>query len=247
MANHEKILERVQKMLNLANDAGASEGERDNALRMAHATLAKYNLELADVESHNNGKEARGEPREEDYIKFYGRPWARHCAKAVGELFFCSYLYMSASRATDTKHYFVGRHSNVATACLMSEFVVQSIMKEGKREQRRHRENNAWLREFCWGAARTIQQRVKEIRLAAEKQSEEASDGKALVLASVYDKESAANLALRAQLHPRLRSGRGGKGHGMGEAYSRGVAYGKTVPLGKQVGGKAQKQVGGKS
>lgn len=33
------IVEKVRKLLNLANDESASEGERDNALRMAHAFL----------------------------------------------------------------------------------------------------------------------------------------------------------------------------------------------------------------
>ena len=44
-----KILARVRKLLNLANNAAATEGERDNAMRMAHATLAKYNLSLAEA------------------------------------------------------------------------------------------------------------------------------------------------------------------------------------------------------
>ena len=44
-----RALARVRKMLALANDAAATEGERENALRMAHATLAKYNLELAEA------------------------------------------------------------------------------------------------------------------------------------------------------------------------------------------------------
>lgn len=66
-----KILGRIRKMLALANNEGASEGERDNALRMAHATLAKYNLDMAEVESS-------GKPQQEARAivkkQYYGRP-----------------------------------------------------------------------------------------------------------------------------------------------------------------------------
>lgn len=45
------ILEKVKKLLALAGNAGATEGERDNALRMAHGLLAKHNLDMADLVS----------------------------------------------------------------------------------------------------------------------------------------------------------------------------------------------------
>lgn len=46
-----RVLARVRKMMALANDdAAASDGERDNALRMAHATLLKHNLTMAAAE-----------------------------------------------------------------------------------------------------------------------------------------------------------------------------------------------------
>lgn len=58
----ERILSRVRKMLRLANDAGATEGKRDNAMRMAHATLAKYNLDIAQAEESGVvGADDRGE------------------------------------------------------------------------------------------------------------------------------------------------------------------------------------------
>lgn len=39
-----RILQRVRKMMALANDKAASDGERENAMRMAHATLASIVL-----------------------------------------------------------------------------------------------------------------------------------------------------------------------------------------------------------
>jgi hypothetical protein len=56
------ILEKVKKLLALANDKGATEGERDNALRMAHGMLAKHNLDMSDLHRHvqHHGRTNRG-------------------------------------------------------------------------------------------------------------------------------------------------------------------------------------------
>jgi hypothetical protein len=231
--DHQKILNRVQKMLNLANDAGATEGERDNALRMAHATLAKHNLDMADLTEAKREATA-GEERVENVATFYGRPWARQVCSAVGSLFFCSYIYVSHKKATQVRHYFIGRRSNAVTAALLAEFVVKSIMKDGNRQKRQEMQGNAWLRTFCWGAASRVQERVREIREAAEK-PEAAQPGTALVLANVYETERQANKQFLAKTYPHLRAGRSGKGHHGGDAYGRGRVYGSSVSLNKQV------------
>jgi hypothetical protein len=53
MMTEDKILSRIQKMLALANDLAATEGERDNALRMAYNLMAKHNLDMVTVEARN--------------------------------------------------------------------------------------------------------------------------------------------------------------------------------------------------
>ncbi|WP_455363568.1 DUF7168 domain-containing protein [[Eubacterium] cellulosolvens] len=234
----EQILKKVQKLLKLANNKAASEGERDNAMRQAHKFLAKYNLDLADVDAANaeETRQAKGEPREEHTHRFYGRPWARHAASAVGRLFFCDYLYVSHKKATDVKHYFIGRRSNAITASLMAEFVVKSIMREGKRQQREFDEDNGWFRAFCWGASHKVSDRVNKLIAGEDESQTTEAPGTALVLASYYEQERAANQLMIRQLHPALRKGRGGKGYAYGgDAYSRGKAYGSTVSLNRQV------------
>lgn len=231
-----KILSRVQKMLNLANNAGATEGERDNAMRMAHSTLAKYNLNLADVDEAKAEQKAQasGEPREEHTTQFYGRPWARNVCQNIGKLFFCYYLYTSHKKATNVKHYFIGRHSNAITAALIAEFVVKSIMKEGNRQKREEMEGNPWLRTFCWGAAHRVKERVQKL-MDSEDESSSSETGTALVLASYYQTETKANQVLVQTLYPKLGKGRGGKGHQGGDAYSRGRTYGGSVSLNSQL------------
>lgn len=232
----EQILKKVQKLLKLAGNEGASEGERDNAMRMAHGLLAKYNLEMIDVE--NAASEARetkaGEPREEHTSQFYGRPWARNVCSSIAKLFFCYYLYVSHKKATMVRHYFIGRHSNAITAALIAEFVVKSIMREGNRQKRQEFEGNAWLRTFCWGAASRVKERVAKL-VAGEDESQKDGPGTSIVLASYYQTERSANEVMVQTLYPKLGRGRGGKGHHGGDAYSRGQTYGSSVSLNTQV------------
>lgn len=229
----EWVIERVRKLMALANDAGAAEGERDNALRMAHNLLAKYNLDLAEV-----GEKDRTEPRDVHSREYYGRPWARIASRAIARLFFCEYLYMASGDAKQTKHYFIGRESNAVTAMMMAEFVVSSIAKEGKRRNSREGTGaNAWYRSFCTGAAYRLVARVNEM---IRETPLEATPGTALVLASLYQQESHANLAVRDQEFPTLRKARTGKNEFRRDALDSGRQFADSIQLNRQVTGKSQ-------
>lgn len=234
---NDRIIERVRKLLALARDKGATEGERDNALRMAHATIAKYNLDMAECERDPSKRKAAEEEREFQMAQFFGRPWARQVAIACAELFFCEYMFMAATRAKETKHLFVGKSSNATTARLMAEWLVDAIMREGKKHQREIDGGNEAYRSFSMGAALRIRDRVREIRLAAEDASKAlaasasgGSAGTAIVLASVYATERQANRALIEQRYPVRRTGRSGKSAEI-SSMAAGAKYGDKVNL----------------
>src|SRR5262245_9216722 len=84
----ERVLERIQKILRLANDAGATEAERDTAMRHVHANLAKYNLSLVEVESHQGKKPTLVQERKVDRAIFIVRPWARIICVGVADMCF---------------------------------------------------------------------------------------------------------------------------------------------------------------
>lgn len=239
----EWVLERVRKLLNLGQNSGATEGERDNAMRMAHSLLAKYNLDMAELKL-DTGEEA--EDRKIIRSPFYGRPWARQVARNVARLFFCGYIYMPATKATDTVHFFVGKESNAITACEMSAYLVTSIRREGRAKNPTG--ENVWLRSFCVGAAVRIEERVGEIIEAAAKQNQRSSSGTSLVLASIYQTEQAANIVLLDSTFKKKQKGRSGKSDGLTDAYNDGREYGNRVGLNRQVeGDKAREQLENKS
>ena len=228
----DKIVERIRKMMALARDAGATEGERDNAMRMAHKLLAAYNLELAEIDGDRAKKETM-EPRAEHHATFYGRPWARNVVGSIARMLACRYLVVSAVKGKDTTHIFVGRHTNAVTAAYLAEYLVNSIDREGHKQQRAAGEGNAWFRAFAWGAASKIHDRVAEI-LANKDAPTALSDSKALVLANWHSKEMTAN---EEWVHARYRVGasRSGKDFATGEAYQSGQSFGAGLSLNQQL------------
>lgn len=245
----QSVIDRIRKMLALANDAGASEGERDNAMRAVHAYLAKYNLDLAAVGSTPE-KPKLGEvaPRHQHRASFYGRPWARLICQGVAELMFCRYVFLTATQAKNTIHVFIGSHANSVSASLMAEFLVSSVWKEGKRRTREAMAGNAYFRSFATGAAHRIAQRCVALREAAMRPGGAANPavrsrpatpqppGTAIVLADVYEREAAANNAfLESVVKPRTDNREHFGKRIDPDALVEGARYGNTVSLDRQL------------
>lgn len=235
-----RILDRVRKMLRLAQDAGATEGERDNAMRMAHATLAKYNLELAETEVQG-GSTSKEEPREKQSEDFLGHPWALQISAAIARLYFCFYYYQgirgNGGPNRKAKHVFVGRHSNAITAKEMAAFVTQAVHREACRYQRAVKGNVPIYRAFAQAAAQKVRLRVHEILEATKAQTTAPkTPGTALVLASVYKTEEQANLQFLQGLGMKFGHGRQQSFAGDAAARTAGAAYGASVSLQRQIG-----------
>lgn len=228
----EKIIARVQKLLNLANDDAASEGERENALRMAHATLLKHNIDMSQVDKFTRDKE---DPREEMAVDGWNLVWCRGVRDAVARLFFCKYLIGGKINATRGRHYYIGRTSNVATAAYMSDWIIAGILKEADRLHGHRLNPNG--RSFCVGVEDTIRHRVN--RMITEAQQNDTPDtpaGTALVVMELYKSELDANAAFIAEQYGEIKSQKR-RDTGVNEAaYSQGVSYGNTVNLSRQLG-----------
>jgi hypothetical protein len=228
----DKIINRIQKMLALANDLAATEGERDNALRMAYNLMAKHNLDLARVE-------AFGKKVEEARIRFqntgWSWMWAKQTRMIVADLFFCKYYYGGSINGTQCRHNYVGRESNAMTAAVMADFVVDSILKEGRKI---YKQNTApGTRAFAIGAMHRLSERVEAIKAAQSASMEQESSGTALVLASHFESEKAANeLFISEEMGISLEVKRGGnrtiKDAG---AYYKGREYGDKINLSEQL------------
>lgn len=228
----DKIINRIKKMLALANDLAASEGERDNALRMAYATMAKHNIDMATVE------EASGKA-EEARIDFpnvsWSWTWARHVNQIVAGLFFCKYYYFEKINGTQVTHHFVGKESNAMTAAVMADWIVNSILKEARGLYKSN--TSPATRSFCTGAMHALHRRVQEIK-AAKEQEFQATPGTAIVLASLYAQEDAAN---ELMMPDDLKYNKGRQTKVQASAYNSGKEFGDSINLSMQVAEEARK------
>ena len=226
MSVEDKVLERVKKMLALGNDAGATEGERETALRMAYNLLAKYNLSLSDLPDDQNN-----EVRERQDTVISADRWARSLAYAVAKLFFCRYFYSRTGTSGKDKHCFVGRQSNVNTARYMTEYLIKSIKREAT--SRYSSPTSPHGRSFCVGTVDSIRKRVEEMI----KTDTESTPGTALVLASLHQREEDANNKWLEQAGTSLTTSKSRADNSLrAGAFYDGRDYGKTVSLNQQVG-----------
>lgn len=227
----DKIIDRIKKMLTLANDLAATEGERDNALRMAYATMAKYNIDMASVESHS---------KEEARINFENQSfswvWCQQINRIIGDLFFCKCYMSKRINGTQIVYHFIGKESNAMTAAVMADWIVKSILKEGRKLYKQN--TSPETRSFATGAMQALNARVKEIIAAQSAASEKAAPGTALVLASLYDSESEKNALM---MPDNLRSKKVRQSAVNMHAYANGHAFGNNINLNNQVTNEARK------
>lgn len=219
----ERIIERVRKMLALAQDSGASEGERDNALRMAHATLAKYNLSMAALEQ----KGQRGEDRGALKVVYYSRPWAKAISRSMAKLFSCEYIIGETVGRRGGYHIFVGLDSNAATASEMASWLIRVILKESRRSE----DNSGDRRSFAWGAAYRIDDRVNDLL----KKSNDV-DSQALTVWSGEEEKRNKDWISSNMSTRRIVTRSKAIDH---SAASRGREYGDKVSLNRQLNGKS--------
>jgi Protein of unknown function (DUF2786) len=227
----DKAFDKIKKLLALANDERGNEQERETALRQAYSLMAKHNIDMADIESHGHKP---SEPRINFENDSWSWTWAKQTSMIVAELFFCKYYTSYKINGVKCRHHFVGLESNAMTAAVMADWIVYSIMKEGRKL---HGGGNTspGTRAFAIGAMHALHTRVQEI---IKQTQADATPGNALVLASLYQTEQDANEEL---LPDNLRTKKARASKVDGAAYALGHAFGASINLNRQVGQEARK------
>lgn len=227
----EKILDKVKKLLAVANNEAATEGERDNALRMAHNMLAKHNLAMADLDEHN-----KLEGRDEMLLETFQMKWCCHVAHNVAKLFFCSYYSGQKINATKGTHYFVGKESNAVTAMLMTEYIIKSILKECRTRWGHNLAPES--RSFSLGASAKIAERVRHM-LANVDTMEGVNAANALIIHDLYRTEADANEAFIKSRGVLLVTKKTKQSSVNSAAYNSGKEFGNGISLNGQVANKS--------
>lgn len=183
--SEDRILDRVRKLLALANDERAAEGERDNALRMAHNIMAKHQLDMMDIAEHLRDKE---DPRGHFEEEGWNLMWCNKIRMQIAKLFGAKYFMGRKINATRGTHHFVGRASGATTAMLMSDWIIKESLRQADKYAG-HR-LTAGGRAYGEGIAAILAARVS--KLIKEKNDEvRESSGRDLVV--ILDDETEAN------------------------------------------------------
>ena len=218
-----KLTEKIQKLLALSQNAGATENERATALKFANGLMDKYSISLLDAETFEN------DPRERSSVLIGSHPWKATVYDAIGKMYGC--LVWRTKGATG--HVFVvGTESIRNVVLLMGDYVVESIEREvrcistsGKRAST----------SFKVGASSGVHAQVSAIIRERDKGNDELPASKALVLASFYETEKEKNneffetLGMKLTKSPRRTISDA-------EAFAQGKSYGKRVSLNNQLG-----------
>lgn len=185
MSEMEKVLDRVKKMIALGNCEGATEAERETALRMAYKILAKHNLSMADLPAES------GEAREKIEITISADKWARNVCQSVAKLFFCHYFFQRTNTSGKDTHFFVGLQSNAVTALNMSDFLIKAIKREASKLYSSPTSPRG--RSFCIGTMISIHKRVEVMVSDKGGLENAAGPGTAVAIVGLHKSEQELN------------------------------------------------------
>jgi len=150
----DRAVEKVRKLLALANDSAASEGETANAMAQAHKLMQKHRIaeiEL-DTESQDDGFEILDQP-----LAFMGKKhtgWKTSLAQAMARHNGC-YIWLQGNHI-----HVAGRPEDAEIARAMYKFVAHQIMAMAKGHGGR---GAKWLRAWRVGVVLTVDRRLRDI------------------------------------------------------------------------------------
>lgn len=168
MSTVETVVARIQKLMNLTTERGASEAEAALASSHVQRLLAEHNLSMSAVEaSGDRGSTGSERTRQEGIGSRQVYKWQRRLMKQIGELNYCKVLERHKTQWNKPSVFdgydLIGRIDNVTTVRLMFEYLLYTI----ERLAREHVANPAQFftraaHSFREGCADRLVERLEE-------------------------------------------------------------------------------------
>jgi hypothetical protein len=199
-------IEKVEKLLALARDAGATEGEASNAMNLATRILEQHNLDMALVEQNAGRKNTSKRADDQKGGGLY--KWQRQVWEHTAKLNMCRYFSIRGlSAGSKYEQRVIGRAENVLMTNIMASYLQQAIERMAAGWAKDNGYSSRFVREaiiFREGMAENICARLNTLRWErleeSRRKQEEArkahsgdGSGTALVLASVIQTEEDLN------------------------------------------------------
>ena len=250
MDNKESIKGKIQKLLALSRDEGASEAEAAFAFKKAHELLTTYNLNLSDIKEVN-----ADEILHDKMLAVMRDEWVKTLYGCTSKLYFCKYFYGTKrvvdnmyKESTKVEHHIIGRDHNIEITKSMVTYLTDTIKRMGASHVAPlpgdGRQLNKIKRNYELGIAHRIRERMNELYVASIRH--DPSDkivNQNKNLPALYKTE----LQLcEDKLHKdgvRLSTGRSKSSITAGAAYQNGKRDGNNVSLSGQITGRASRHL----
>lgn len=212
--NEERMIKKIRKLFELANDDASLGNESSNALRMANALLAKHHIEM-----HRLAIE------DEIFASFLDYPikqaWIKSVIATIARFYNCRPVF--DYNWEPAKTLIIGTSSNRITSILVIDQLLDQIKKETRGERITYRN----------GAALGLQDKCSEIILERDRDTghDEVIPGTGLTIISIEKKMKIKNDEFIKKNFPNLS-----RGKGMRSASSEGRAYGRGLNPNARVG-----------
>lgn len=106
----DQLMERIQKMIRLRDNPGATVGEVANATTMIQELLLKYNLSMSEIEQHTPQQKLEDEYQKSDRFDLgassnYRTEWRVSLLNVIARNHFCRMAYFSRTKAQKRYNY----------------------------------------------------------------------------------------------------------------------------------------------
>ena len=242
----ESVLKRIQKLLQMSIENGASENEAMLAADKAQKLLQEHNLSISDLKD-----EDQVEPMDSEDVEVERDLWKGYIRGATAKLYFCkTYTTMKLD-----KHYrrvkvitFVGRKSNRMVATEMCKYFINTVDRLAAEEFREVPGSRASINKmshaFKQGCASRLQRRLLDRynEIAPEYIPQGNPDG----LPVLYKNEQMAITKWLEQKGIRLTSRKSSMSIRDRVAYSRGSEKGNGIGINTQVNARTKSRMLGR-
>jgi Protein of unknown function (DUF2786) len=152
----DKTIARIQKLLALARDRGASPAEAELAMQRATDIMTSLGLEMAEIEARGG----EGEPRERSQYEagYVTKTWHVPLMTKIAEVCAC---HVSVSGDRVSSYQLIGRRSAVASARVMFDYLVQAV-RRAVREHEKAGSPGGSARYVARGMAERLCERLRE-------------------------------------------------------------------------------------
>ena len=240
----EEVIAKVQKLMALANNEGATPAEAERAMVQAKALLRKYELDMADVMMKKMESE---DPIVEQFMRLnpsaYGSnqlatlpTWIRLLMVGV-QTYTRTRMFMN-QRVSGNKVMFAGMEHDVAIAKHMMQYLIDATYQQATKDV--SCKTKADRSSFRYGMAAELQARLKQLRKEEDKASEQEAATSTGTSLMVIDQKKEQLLAAKYGA-PQIKKAT----RNVTNAYHAGREAGAKQSLNRQLGSRLAGLLGG--